>query len=236
MTVDIGSNGAISKDNQIIGVRAVIYWKYDTSKIYTAATQWSSERIEQQLKVTSIEAIKTTIGLYTVFDLAANQTAISERILSQVQAKINAVNMPIEITTASVTNFDWSPEFDQQIQATMSMAQQVRQAEQAANRAEQEQRQLAITAEAQARARVAEAQGEKDAAQLRADALLIEANAVAEANRLRSQPASLQYQQALWRHDEEMKRLEKWNGVDHSTYIPMLPPGYSAPAGANSAR
>jgi regulator of protease activity HflC (stomatin/prohibitin superfamily) len=39
--IPIDSAGAISKDNQIIGVRLVVYWQYDENEIYTIAARYS---------------------------------------------------------------------------------------------------------------------------------------------------------------------------------------------------
>ena len=43
--IPIDSAGAISKDNQIIGVQLVVYWQYDEENIYAIATRYSEQSI-----------------------------------------------------------------------------------------------------------------------------------------------------------------------------------------------
>jgi regulator of protease activity HflC (stomatin/prohibitin superfamily) len=155
--IPIDSAGAISKDNQIIGVRLVVYWQYDEDKIYDIATQYSGKAVEQLLASEANSSIKTVIGTYTIFDLAASQSVIGDKVNQLIQTHISG--RPIKITQINISNFDWSPDFDKQINATMEAAQRVRQAEQQANIAEQENRRLAIEAEARAKAQIAKAEG-----------------------------------------------------------------------------
>jgi regulator of protease activity HflC (stomatin/prohibitin superfamily) len=193
------------------------------------AKEWSNDRIEQQLKVTTIAAVKAVIGTYTIFDLAANQVTIGEEILANIKRSLATVGMPIDVQQVSVTNFDWSKEFDAQIQATMNAAQKVKQAEQEANIAEQTNRKLTIEAEAKAKANVAQAQGELDSAKLRAEAAKVEAEGIAEANRIKAQPASLEYQRAEWNYNVLLERAKHLApGVEVPMYIPLAPNGQAA--------
>lgn len=221
ITVDLAENGAISKDNQILGVRTVVYWKYDENKLVVIAREWSDSRIEQMLKVNTIAAVKSVVGNYTIFDLAANQVKISDEILARV--RIQSAVIPINVQAASVTNFDWSPEFDKQINATMAAAQRVREAEQQANISEQEQRKLAIEAEAKAKALIAQAEGEKKAAELRADAKRAEGLGIADYNKLISQNQQIEFRK-LELEIEKIK-AEKWDGHYVPNITPMLPNG-----------
>ncbi len=115
--VPINSAGAISKDNQIIGVRLVVYWQYDENAIYTIATEYTESSIKNLLASEANSAIKTIIGTYTIFDLAANQSVIGEKVLQLINDHV--VSRPIKISQLNISNFDWSPEFDIQINATM---------------------------------------------------------------------------------------------------------------------
>jgi regulator of protease activity HflC (stomatin/prohibitin superfamily) len=223
VTIDISDNGAISKDNQIIGARVVVYWRYDESKLVKIAREWTDDRIEQMLRVNTITAVKTVVGTYTIFDLAPNQVKISDEILARIkQLQLNS-EMPIIVSQANVTNFDWSKEFDAQINMTMAAAQKVREAEQQANIAEQEQRKLTITAKAEADAAVAKAEGEKEAARLHADALREEGQGVADYNRLISQNMEIEFRKLQLEIDKI--KAEKWDGHYVPNIMPMLPNG-----------
>jgi regulator of protease activity HflC (stomatin/prohibitin superfamily) len=229
ITIDIAEDAAISKDNQSIGVRTVVYWKYDIEKLPYIAKNWNDNRIVQQLKVTSIQSIKSIVGKYTVFDLAPSQAAMANEIYDMLSKELAKSTVPINVTQVSITNFDWSDEFDKQIKETMNRSQQVKQSEQEANIAEQQNRKISIEAEAKARAQVAQAQGELDAAKLRAEAQLVEAKATAEANRIKAQPSSLEFQKAQWDFEVKMERARHLApGVEVPLYIPLAPNGTTA--------
>lgn len=221
LRISIDTNGAISKDNQIIGVSSVLYWKYDESNIPDIAKNWSDSRIEDVINTSAVNAIKSVIGKYTIFDLAASQQEIGAQILTGL--KVNTSTLPIDVTQINVTNFDWSPEFDKQINATMEAAQRVKQAEQQANIAEQENKKLTIEAEAKAKAMVAEAEGEKLASELRAEAKRAEGQGLSDYNRLISQNQQIEFRK-LELEIEKIK-AEKWDGHYVPNVTPMLPNG-----------
>jgi regulator of protease activity HflC (stomatin/prohibitin superfamily) len=230
--IPIDSVGAISKDNQIIGVRLVVYWQYDEDQIYTVAARYSEKAIENLLASEANSAIKTVIGTYTIFDLAANQSVIGDKVLQLIQSHIK--DRPVQITQLNISNFDWSPDFDKQINATMEAAQRVRQAEQQANIAEQENRRLTIEAEARAKAQVAKAEGDLKEAELNAQARIVLANAersakiaegegIQQYNQLIAQ--NLQTEIKIRELEIELERAKRWNGVEVPTYLPLTPAG-----------
>jgi regulator of protease activity HflC (stomatin/prohibitin superfamily) len=225
LTIDIEQRGAISSDNQIIGLEGKIVWNFDSSKINIVARQFpNQDDLENIIKNTSYAALKTVIGKYTIFDLAKSQTAISDEAFGNLKRMLT--QYPIEITQFNVTNFDWSREFDAQINKTMEAAQQVKEMEQQAAITEQRSKQAVIQAEADARALVAKAEGQKQAALLNADAARIEAEGIADANRIKATPSSLEYQKLLWDFQVKMERAEHLApGVEVPQYIPLTPAG-----------
>jgi regulator of protease activity HflC (stomatin/prohibitin superfamily) len=209
-----------------------VYWQYDEDQIYTIATRYSEKSIENLLASEANSAIKTVIGTYTIFDLAANQSVIGDKVLQLIQSHIK--DIPIQITQLNISNFDWSPDFDKQINATMEAAQRVRQAEQQANIAEQENRRLAIEAEAKAKAQIAKAEGDLREAELNSQARIVRANAERDAkiaegegvrqyNQLIAQ--NLQTEIRLRELEIELERAKRWNGVEVPTYLPLNPAG-----------
>jgi regulator of protease activity HflC (stomatin/prohibitin superfamily) len=230
--IPIDNGGAISKDNQIIGARLIVYWNYDESRVYEAATKYTGKAIENMLASQANASIKTVIGSYTIFDLAANQETIGSRVMESMVKQVTSY--PIQLTQLNISNFDWSPEFDTQIQATMNAAQQVKQAEQKANIAEQENRRLSIEAEAQAKAQIARAEGELRQSELNAQARIIRANAerdarIAEGEGIRQYnqliAQNLQTEIRLRELEIELERAKRWNGVEIPTYLPLTPAG-----------
>ena len=112
----------------------------------------------------------------------------------------------------------------------MEAAQRVRQAEQNANIAEQEQRRLAIEAEAQAKAQIARAEGNLRQAELDAQSVLVKAEAdknakiaegegIARYNQLMAQNLAIE----IRLRELEIARIEagKWNGKRVPDYVPL---------------
>ena len=230
--ISIGDDGAISKDNQTIGIRMVAFWRYDADKLYTVATTYPGKSLENLIASQTNASTKTIIGRYTIFDLASMQAQIGDEILEIINSQLR--NYPVTLTQLNISNFDWSAEFDRQITATMEAAQRVRQAEQNANIAEQEQRRLAIEAEAQAKAKIATAEGDLRRAELDAQSLMVKAEAeknaqiargegISQYNQLISQ--NLQIEIRLRELEIELEKAKRWDGRQVPTYIPLSPNG-----------
>jgi regulator of protease activity HflC (stomatin/prohibitin superfamily) len=216
--VDIQNRGALSSDNQIIGAEAKVVWNYDAQRILEVVKGFPDRAaLENIINNTAYEALKAEIGKYTIFELARAMPKIAQGSLAGLKEKLQPY--PIVLQQFNITNFDWSTEFDKQVNATMAMKQQVEKARAEADRTEQEQRAKAIAAEASAKALVATAEGEKIAAELRAAARRAEGQGIADYNRLVSQNQELEID--LRRLDIEKARIEKWDGHYVSTYIPM---------------
>jgi regulator of protease activity HflC (stomatin/prohibitin superfamily) len=232
INIPIDDAGAISKDNQIIGIRLVSYWQFDPDKLYTVATTFPGKSLENLIASQANASAKTVIGRYTIFDLAANQETIGGEIQAIMNRQLD--QFPIILTQLNISNFDWSKDFDKQINATMEAAQRVRQAEQNANIAEQENKRLLIEAEAKARAQVAAAEGDLKEAELKAQARIVLANAerdakIAEGDGIRQYNISIaQNQQIEFRVREleiQLERAKRWDGREVPTYLPLNPAG-----------
>jgi regulator of protease activity HflC (stomatin/prohibitin superfamily) len=222
LVIDIANRGAVSKDNQIIGAEGKIVWNFDANKIDAMVKRYPNrDSIENIIKNTAYEALKTVIGKYSIYDLPGNMALIGSEAFTNLKQKLT--DYPIEITQFNVTNFDWSDEFDKRINDTMAAQQKVREMEQQAAITEQQSKQQVIQAEAQARALIAEAEGKKTAAELNAQALIAEAQGKNEANRLVSQNQSVE-----WRRLEleiQLERAKRWDGREIPTYLPLNPAG-----------
>lgn len=232
MVIDVGAKGAVSADNQTIGLEAKVAWTYDTSKVHTLVNKYPNRStLETLVNNTTYEALKAEIGKYTIFDLAKNAGKIAN------DAKLAAINKvkdyPVIITQVNLTNWDWSDDFDTQIKATMNTQQRVAQAKAEADRIEQEQRAKSITAEAVAKATVATAEGDKQAALLRADAKRAEGQGIADYNRLIAQ--NLETEIKFRQLEIEKIKAEKWNGAYVPEYVPLTAAGgiVNLPAGGS---
>ena len=231
--IDIDRGGAISKDNQIIGTRIVVYYRFDEKRIYDVITRYSSiQSIENPLASLVNSSIKTIIGQYSVFELAQNQNKIGSALFEAL--KNNTSQYPIEIIQVNISNFDWSKDFDEQINKTMKAAQEVREAEQRMLITEQTNKQKIIEQEAEAKARIAKAEGDLKTAELQAQAqiekargekesAILTAEGKSRANTLLAQNLAVEIR--LKELEIEKIRAERWDGRQIPNYIPLTPTG-----------
>jgi regulator of protease activity HflC (stomatin/prohibitin superfamily) len=205
----VGQSGAISKDNQTIGFRAEVFYRYQETSIMDAVRDWSSKRrLNERITSDVGGAFKIVIGQYSIYDVAAQQGEITQKVKNAIIEKSTA--LPVEITQVNISNWDWPDSFDDQIQATMEMAQQARKAEQELKVVEQ-----------QSQKKVLEAEAELKKAKLLADAEIESARGKNEANRLIAQ--NLNVEVRLKELEIEKIKAEKFNGrlVPDVQYAPL---------------
>jgi regulator of protease activity HflC (stomatin/prohibitin superfamily) len=222
VVIDVGAKGAISADNQTIGLDAKVAWNYDVSKVHTLVTKYPSRStLETLVNNTTLAALKSEIGKYTIFDLAKNAARIAADAKTIAAQAVR--EYPVIITQINLTNWDWDTEFDNRIKATMNAQQAVAQAKAEADKVEQQQRSRAITAEAQAKAAVATAEGDLKAAELHAQAKRAEGQGISDYNKLIAQnlETELKFRQLAI----DKIRAEKWDGRQVSQYIPLTAAG-----------
>lgn len=215
----VGTDGAISKDMQTIGVNCTLIYTFNESGIITYVTDYTENSLNEMFKSNTRTAIKEIIGKYSVYDLTSSTEVISGQIKERLASMCG--NMPITISQVNVANWDWSEDFDRQIKETMQTTQKVKQAEQEALVAEQIAQKQVKEAEAKKKADVIAATAKLEVAEKEAEAIKIAAEAEAYKNSLIVQ--NLAVMRAQWEHEEEMKRLEKWNGqyVPTNNYGPI---------------
>lgn len=205
-----GDAAALSKDNQSLGYTAVIQYQYNENEILKIASQWSRDRLVENIKNEFIFATKSAVAAYSSSDVASNQLPIAANIKKICIDFFTSTNVPVLITNTTIDSWDWSDDFDTMIKETMKKQQEVKQKEAEVEIATQE-----------AQKTVVSAQAALDAAKLTAESTRVTADAEAYKNRQISQNAA--QQQAQWKHEEEMARLEKWDGhyVPTNNYGPI---------------
>jgi len=229
-TISVGRDGAITSDNQTIGVKLNLYWSYQPEQVTIIARQYSKESLESILQSSLIAAVKATLGKYTIFDLAKNQTKLSNEALAELRDL--TAKYPLLITQLNLTNFDWSDSFDKNIEETQNKAQQVNQKEQELKIADLESQKQVKIAESERNALIAKAEGEKqqqiliaqgelEATKLKAEAKVLEGEAVRKYNEKIAQNLAVQVK--LKELDNEAARIAKWNGeyVPTNNYGPI---------------
>ena len=222
VNIEVGAKGAVSADNQTIGLAATVAWTYDTARVRELVTRYPDRStLESIVNNTTYEALKAEIGKYRIFDLAKSAGKIATEAKSAAAVKLK--DYPVTITQINLTNWDWSDDFDNQIKATMNTQQRVAVAKAEADRVEQEQRAISIKAEAAAKASVATAEGDKQAAILRAEAKRAEGQGIADYNRLIAQ--NLETELKFRQLEIDKIRASKWDGRQVSQYIPLTAAG-----------
>lgn len=219
VTFHVGDDGAITKDMQTLGATVAVRYNYDESRIIEIVKKYkSSSIIEQAMKDCIKASLKETTGKYSIYDIIAKQEEITKQVGDVVLRRMQE-NYPILINSTTITNFDWSEDFDKQIRETANRTQQVKQAEQEAN-----------IAAAQAQKKVKEAEANKAAAELDAEAKIAKAKGDAEAKRLAADAQAYEnmkiaqnigVMQAQWNYEINLERAKHFNGkeVPDAAYI-----------------
>lgn len=219
LEIPVGDNSIISKDNQDIGASVDIYWAYNPDKIVEIASTYTKDRLQTIVSSVGKNAVKTVIGKYDVYSLAEKQAVINEEIRVSMASGLSAY--PVILTDVKLTNFDWSPAFSAQIEETMKITQQVKIAEQQRQIKSVEAETQVIEAEAQKKAALLKAEAEyektlklaeaeKERVRLEAEAKVLEGEALKAYNAAIKD--NLEIELELRRLEVELTKAQKWNG------------------------
>ncbi|MBR3543687.1 MAG: prohibitin family protein [Treponema sp.] len=220
-TFPVGAAGAITRDMQTVGTSVTVKYAYDEARIMDIATRFGDSVVESAMRSNIIASVKEVVGQYSIYELVEKQPEVTARVAESILARMR--DYPITISQTTITNWDWSDDFDRQIKETANRTQQVRQAEQEAN-----------IAAADAQKLVKEAEAKKQAIQLEAEAALIKAQNEAKAKQAEADgiayynakvAQNMVVQERQWRHEEQMAYYEKWNGLLVSQYVPLTAAG-----------
>ena len=218
VTFSVGNDGAITKDMQTVGATVAVRYVYDESRLKDIVTLYANGSvIESAMKDNVKASLKETTGKYSIYDLVAQQNEITAEVANTMLSRM--ANYPIAISQTTITNWDWSDDFDRQIKETANRTQQVKQAEQEAN-----------IAAAQAQKKVKEAEANKQAAELDAQASVAKAEGEAQAKKIRADAdayearqiaANQQAYQKQWDYEIALEKAKRWNGkeVPDAAYI-----------------
>ena len=220
-TFPVGSAGAITKDMQTVGTSVTVKYAYDETRIMDIAMRYGDSVVESAMKSNIIASVKEVVGQYSIYELVEKQPEVTGKVAQAILARM--ADYPITISQTTITNWDWSDDFDKQIKETANRTQQVKQAEQEANIAAANAQKLVKEAEAKKQAIQLEAEAQLIKAQNEAEAKKAEADGIAYYNQKVAQ--NMAVQQAQWKHDEAMAYNEKWNGILVPQYVPLTAAG-----------
>ena len=220
-TFPVGQAGAITKDMQTVGTTVNVKYAYDESRIMDIAMRYGDSVVESAMKSNIIASVKEVVGQYSIYELVEKQPEVTEKVSTSILNRMK--DYPITISQTTITNWDWSDDFDRQIKETANRTQQVKQAEQEANIAAANAQKLVKEAEAKKQAMQLEAEAQLIKAQNEAKAKQAEADGIAYYNAKVAQNMTVQLQQ--WKHEEQMSYYEKWNGTLVPQYVPLTAAG-----------
>lgn len=228
VSFSVGADGAITKDMQTVGATVAVRYVYDETRIKDIVTLYAKDSIIENAMKDNVKAsLKETTGKYSIYDLVAHQNEITAEVANAMLTRMS--NYPIAINQTTITNWDWSDDFDRQIKETANRTQQVKQAEQEAN-----------IAAAQAQKLVKEAEAKKQAAELDAQAEIARANGLAESKKIKADAQAYENQKiaqnldvmkAQWDYEISKIRASKFNGVEVSNQSVYVPNTYDLRSG-----
>ena len=210
--IPVGINGAITKDNQTVGATINTFYIYKKESLVDMWKNYGIEQIENIINTTVRETFKIVIGQYDIFTVAENKAKIKLELEEKVASEMT--NYPVSITELKINNYDWSDDFDAQIEITMKKAQQVKQAEQELLITEKNAQKQVKEAEAQKTALITKAEGMKEAEALNAEAKALEGEGLRNYNE--SIRATKDIEIMIRELAIEQERVDKWNGI----YVP----------------
>lgn len=218
-TIAVGQDGAITSDNQNVGMDVNLFYRYMPDRL---TEMWRDVGIDnfKNIAASAIkEAVKQHIGKYTIFDIAPIQEQIRKDTFTSLKTIL--AKYPVELTDLRITNYDWPDTFEKQIEQTMEIAQKVKQKQQDLLVAEQEAQKQVKQAEAQKTAMITVAEGKKIAAALDAEALALKGEGIKKYNT--AVAVNMELEIRLRQLEIDKIKAEKWNGqnVPNNMYGPI---------------
>ena len=217
----VGTDGAITKDMQTVGSQVTVFYRYDGERIMDAVRKYSESILENAITRSLVSSVKEAVGKYSIYELVESQDKITSDVEANIKQKL--AEYPIEVTQLTISNWDWSEDFDKQIKETMNRTQQVRQAEQDLKLAETNAQKQVAEAEAAKKAAEQTAEGELIKAKKAAEAKRAEADALAYYNEKVAQ--NYQVEIKLKELEIELEKAKKWDGRQVPEYVPLTAAG-----------
>ena len=217
----VGKDGAITKDMQTVGSQVTVFYRYDGAKIMDAVKKYNDSVLENAITRSLVASVKESVGKYSIYELVESQDKITVDVTNSLKEKL--AEYPLEVTQLTISNWDWSDDFDKNIKETMNRTQQVRQAEQDLKLAETNAQKQVAEAEAQKKAAEQMAEAELIKAQKAAAAKQVEADALAYYNAKVAQ--NYQVEIKLKELEIELEKAKKWDGRQVPEYVPLTAAG-----------
>jgi regulator of protease activity HflC (stomatin/prohibitin superfamily) len=154
---------AASRDLQTVTTSLALNFHIDpmqVAKIFrNVGTEYNARIIDPAVQ----ESLKTVTAKYTAEELIKNRAQVKSEVEQDITRRLKAYDIIVEPAGLSITNFDFSPEFNRAIEQ-----------KQVAQQEAEKQKYVLQQAELQKQTEIAKAEGTAKAAQLNAEALKVQ--------------------------------------------------------------
>ncbi len=151
---------AASRDLQTVSTSLALNFRVDPAKVgelyQKVGTQYKSRIIDPAVQ----ESVKVVTSRYSAEDLIRNRAQVKMEVEAEITKRLGAYNLIVEPSGLSITNFDFSPEFNKAIEA-----------KQVAQQQSEQQKYVLAQAQLEQQTDIARAKGKAEAAKLNAEAL-----------------------------------------------------------------
>jgi regulator of protease activity HflC (stomatin/prohibitin superfamily) len=154
---------AASRDLQVVTTTLALNFRVDEGKVSTLYQSVGTEYKARIIDPAVQEAIKVVTAKYTAEDLIRERAKVKSEVEVEITRRLAAYNIIVNPGGLSITNFDFSPEFNRAIEA-----------KQVAQQDAEKQKYVLQRAELEKQTAIAKAEGEARAAELNAEALRVQ--------------------------------------------------------------
>jgi len=200
--IEAGASAA-SKDLQVVTTTVALNYKVESENAWQVYQQVGMDYKSRIIDPAIQEAVKASTAHFTAEELITKRAAVNMEIEDLLKTRLSKYNLTVQ--SLSLTNFDFSPEFNAAIEAKVKAEQDALRAERELDRIKVE-KQQAITQ--------AEAQNERVKLEADASAYAVKAQGDAEAYALEVVRLQLEKSSKLI----EYESVKRWNG-DVPTYM-----------------
>jgi len=160
---------AASQDMQVVTAAVVVNYRVDTAQ----AVEHFRKLGQNYLALTNViepaiqEAFKADAAKYTAEELITKRAQVSMEFQQSVSTRLEQFNVGLVIAAVNITSFEFSAEFNQEIEQKVMADQRAGRAERELVRFEFEAQQKVVTAEGEAKAILEKAKAEAEALELK---------------------------------------------------------------------
>jgi regulator of protease activity HflC (stomatin/prohibitin superfamily) len=157
------TGSAASRDLQVVSTTVALNFRVDPTKVGELYRNVGREYKSRIIDPAVQESVKTVTARYTAEDLIRSRSQVKQQVEEEITRRLSNYGLMVEQDGVSITNFDFSPEFNKAIEAKQVSQQEA-----------EKQKYILQRAELERQTAVAKAKGEAESAKLNAEALKVQ--------------------------------------------------------------